>query len=223
MRLLVVEDDERLSELMGRGLREEGAAVDIAPTGEEALSLVEAVSYDAVVLDVMLPGIDGFETCRRIRAEEVWTPVLMLTALADVAHRVRGLDSGADDYLGKPFAFSELLARLRALARREPSARPTVLEAAGIKLDPAARRVTREGQDVHLSPKEFALLWAFMRHPDEVLSRLQLLESAWDFAYDNRSNVVDQYVRYLRDKVDRPFGKQTIETVRGVGYRLVRD
>jgi two-component system OmpR family response regulator len=223
VRLLVVEDDERLSELMGRGLREEGAAVDIAPTGEEALSFVEAVNYDAVVLDVMLPGIDGFETCRRLRAGEVWTPVLMLTALADVADRVRGLDSGADDYLGKPFAFSELLARLRALARREPSARPTVLESAGITLDPASRRVTREGREVRLSPKEFSLLWAFMRHPGEVLSRLQLLESAWDFAYDNRSNVVDQYVRYLRDKVDRPFDKSTIETVRGVGYRLVDD
>jgi two-component system OmpR family response regulator len=172
------------------------------------------------VLDVMLPGIDGFETCRRLRQDGVWAPVLMLTARDAIDDRVAGLDGGADDYLTKPFSFAELLARLRALARRGPVERPTVLEVGDLRLDPAARRVWRGDVEVSLSAKEFQLLETFMRHPGEVLSRYQLLEHAWDYDYENRSNIVDVYVRYLRDKVDRPFGRKSLETVRGAGYRL---
>jgi two-component system, OmpR family, response regulator len=172
------------------------------------------------VLDVMLPGIDGFETCRRLRDDGVWSPVLMLTARDAVEDRVAGLDGGADDYLVKPFSFAELLARLRALARRGPVDRPTVLEVGELRLDPATRQVWRGNAEISLSAKEFALLEAFMRRPGEVLSRYQLLEHAWDYAYENRSNVIDVYVRYLREKVDRPFGAKSIETVRGAGYRL---
>jgi two-component system, OmpR family, response regulator len=172
------------------------------------------------VLDVMLPGMDGFETCRRLREEGIWSPVIMLTARDSVEDRVAGLDGGADDYLAKPFSFAELLARLRALARRGPVERPAVLEVGTLKLDPAARRVWREETEVNLSAKEFQLLETFMRHPGEVLSRYQLLEHAWDYDYENRSNIVDVYVRYLRDKIDRPFGANQLETVRGAGYRL---
>ena len=168
----------------------------------------------------MLPGIDGFETCRQLRSDDVWAPVLMLTARDGVGDRVAGLDVGADDYLTKPFSFAELLARLRALARRGAVERPTEVVVADLRLDPAARRAWRRDTEIALSPKEFALLETFMRRPGQVLSRLQLLEHAWDFAYENRSNVVDVYIRYLREKVDRPFGTDTIETVRGVGYRL---
>jgi two-component system, OmpR family, response regulator len=176
-----------------------------------------------IVLDVMLPGIDGFETCRRLRKNGIWAPVLMLTARDSVEDRVAGLDTGADDYLVKPFAFAELLARLRALARRGDSERPTVLEVGDLRLDPATREVRRGDQEIGLSAKEFALLETFMRRPGEVLSRLQLLEHAWDFAYENRSNVVDVYVRHLRRKIDEPFGRRSLETVRGAGYRLRRD
>jgi two-component system OmpR family response regulator len=182
-----------------------------------------AVEYDAIVLDLMLPGLDGVEVCRQLRASGVWSPVLMLTARDAVGDRVAGLDAGADDYLPKPFSFSELLARLRALARRGAAERPSVLEVGDLRLDPATRQVSRGDVDIHLSGKEFALLETFMRRPGEVLSRYQLLEHAWDYAYENRSNVVDVYVRYLRDKIDRPFGRDTLETVRGVGYRLRRD
>ena len=168
----------------------------------------------------MLPGIDGFETCRRLRADGVWAPVLMLTARDAVEDRVAGLDAGADDYLVKPFSFAELLARLRALARRDPVERPAVLEAAGLRLDPATRQVWRGDAEIALSAKEFSLLEAFMRRPGDVLSRYQLLEHAWDYEYENRSNVIDVYVRYLREKVDRPFATDSIETVRGAGYRL---
>jgi two-component system OmpR family response regulator len=192
----------------------------VAIKGEDALWMAASTSYDAIVLDVMLPGIDGFETCRRLREAGIWAPVLMLTARDAVDDRVAGLDGGADDYLTKPFSFAELLARLRALARRGPVERPAVLEVGDLRLDPAARRVWRGDTEVSLSAKEFQLLETFMRHPGEVLSRYQLLEHAWDYDYENRSNIVDVYVRYLRDKIDRPFGLSTLETVRGAGYRL---
>jgi two-component system OmpR family response regulator len=178
------------------------------------------MAYDAIVLDVMLPDVDGFEVCRRLRASSCWAPVIMLTARDAVDDRVRGLDSGADDYLTKPFAISELLARLRAIGRRDTSERPIVLLVGDLSLDPARRVVARNGHEINLSPKEFALLDLLMRHPGEVLSRTEILEGVWDFAYAGTSNVVDVYIRYLRDKIDRPFGTDTIETVRGVGYRL---
>jgi two-component system OmpR family response regulator len=220
MRVLVVEDELKMAGLLRRGLAEEGHAADLAATGEDALWLAKAHSYDAIVLDVMLPGVSGFETCRRLRNAGVWAPVLMLTARDAVEDRVTGLDVGADDYLTKPFSFSELLARLRALARRGGVERPTELVVGDLRLDPARRRAWRGETEIGLSPKEFALLEAFMRRPGQVLTRLQLLEHAWDFAYDNRSNVVDVYVRYLREKIDRPFGADSLETVRGAGYRL---
>jgi two-component system OmpR family response regulator len=206
--------------LIRRGLEEEGMAVDVAGRGEDAVWMAGSTEYDVLVLDVMLPGLDGFEVCRRVRADGVWAPVLMLTARDAVEDRVAGLDGGADDYLLKPFAFDELLARLRALARRGSAERPAVLHAGGLRLDPATRRAARDGVEIPLSQKEFALLETLMRRPGQVLTRLQLLEHAWDAGYENRSNVVDVYIRYLREKIDRPFGADTIETVRGAGYRL---
>jgi two-component system OmpR family response regulator len=223
MRVLVVEDEKKLGELLGRGLREEGYAADVADRGEEALWMARAVPYDAIVLDIMLPGADGFEVCRRLRHDGVWTPVLMLTARDGVDDRVVGLDAGADDYLTKPFAFEELLARLRALTRRAPVERPPVLEVGDLRLDPAAHRAWRGERELDLSAKEFSLLELFMRRPGVTLSRTQLLDGAWDIAFESRSNVVDVYVRYLREKIDRPFGRDSIETVRGVGYRLRAD
>lgn len=223
MRVLIVEDDIKMAGLLRRGLREEGAAADVASTGEDALWMAGATEYDAVVLDVMLPGIDGFETCARLRSDGIWAPVLMLTARDAVEDRIAGLDHGADDYLAKPFSFAELLARLRALVRRAPVERPAVISVGSLRLDPATRMAWRGDTSIELSPKEFALLETFVRHPGEVLSRFQLLEHAWDYEYDNRSNVVDVYVRYLREKVDRPFGVTGIETVRGAGYRLRED
>lgn len=220
MRVLVVEDQPKMSRLLQRGLRDEGFATDVCSTGEDALWMAGSTPYDAIVLDVMLPGIDGFETCRRLRADEVWAPVLMLTARDSVEDRVEGLDGGADDYLAKPFSFSELSARIRAVVRRGAVERPVVLRVGDLELDPAARRVSRGEVEIVLSAKEFALLETFMRHSGEVLSRLQLIEHAWDYEYENRSNVVDVYIRYLREKVDRPFGCDSIETVRGAGYRM---
>jgi len=220
VRVLIVEDELRMAGLIRRGLTAEGLAADVTPSGEEAVWLAQAHSYDAIVLDVMLPGVDGFETCRQLRSNGVWAPVLMLTARDSVEDRVAGLDTGADDYLVKPFAFAELLARLRALARRGEPERPSVLEVGDLRLDPATREVRRDGAEIALSPKEFALLETLMRRPGQVLSRLQLLEHAWDFAYDNRSNVIDVYVRRLRRKIDEPFGRSSLETVRGGGYRL---
>jgi two-component system OmpR family response regulator len=223
MRVLVVEDEVKMAGLIRRGLREEGIATDVAERGEDALWMAGSTEYDAVVLDVMLPGIDGFETCRRLRRDGVWSPVLMLTARDAVEDRVAGLDGGADDYLTKPFSFAELLARLRALARRGPVERPVQLEVGELRMDPATRQVWRGEEEISLSAKEFALLETFMRRPGEVLSRYQLLEHAWDYDYENRSNVVDVYVRYLREKVDRPFDADSIETVRGAGYRLRKE
>jgi two-component system OmpR family response regulator len=220
MRVLVVEDELKMASLIRRGLRDEGLLADVAIKGEDALWMAAATSYEAIVLDVGMPGLDGFETVRRLRADGVWSPVLMLTARDAIEDRVAGLDGGADDYMTKPFAFDELLARLRALARRGAVERPTVITVGTLRLDPAARRVWRGDDEVALSTKELQLLEAFMRHPGEVLSRYQLLEAAWDEDYENRSNVVDVYVRYLRDKIDRPFGLESLETVRGAGYRL---
>ncbi len=212
-----------MAALLARGLREEGHATDVAVRGEEALWMAVGTSYDAIVLDVMLPGLDGFATCRRLREDGVWAPVLMLTARDAVADRVEGLDAGADDYLLKPFSFAELLARLRALVRRAPGERPTLLEVGDLSLDPAARRAWRGETPLNLSGKEFALLEVFMRRPGEALSRVQLLESAWDMAFESRSNLIDVYVRYLREKADRPFDRHSIETIRGIGYRLRED
>ena len=223
MRILVVEDEEKMAGLIRRGLQEEGMAVDVAERGEDALWMAGSTEFDAIILDLMLPGIDGFETCRRLRDDGVWAPILMLTARDAVEDRVAGLDHGADDYLLKPFSFAELLARLRALVRRGQGERPAVLEVGDLRLDPATHRVSRDGTEISLSAKEFALLEVFMRHPGEAISRFQLLEHAWDYDYENRSNVVDVYVRYLREKIDRPFGTKSIETVRGVGYRLRKD
>jgi two-component system, OmpR family, response regulator len=223
MRALVVEDEAKTAALIRRGLVEEGYAADVARTAQDALWMARATDYDAIVLDVMLPGRDGITVCRELRASGVWSPILMLTARDGVEDRVAGLDGGADDYLTKPFSFAELLARLRALVRRAPGERPAVLSVGTLRLDPATRRAWRGDVEIELSAKEFALLETLMRRPGEVLSRFELLEHAWDRGYENRSNVVDVYVRYLREKVDRPFGVESIATVRGAGYRLRRD
>ena len=221
--MLIVEDDVRMAAAIRRGLRFEGLVVDLAADGEQALLNARATDYDAVVLDVLLPGIDGFETCKQLRAEGIWLPVLILTARDSVEDRVRGLDGGADDYLTKPFSLAELVARLRALVRRGPVERPTVLGVGTLTLDPATREVRRAGEEVELSAREFALLETLMRRPGHVFSQLQLLEAAWDLGYEQRSNVVEVYVRYLREKIDRPFGLKSIERVRGVGYRMRKD
>jgi two-component system, OmpR family, response regulator len=223
MRVLIAEDEPKMAGLIHRGLEREGMAADVAPDGEEALARAQATEYDAIVLDVMLPKMDGLEVCGRLRAAGVWSPVLMLTARDAVRDRVAGLDRGADDYLTKPFSYAELLARLRALVRRGAVERPTALSVGSLRLDPATRRAWRGDEEIELSAKEFAVLETFMRRPGEVLSRFRLLEHAWDYEYDNRSNVVDAYVRLLRRKIDKPFGVVSIETVRGSGYRLRDD
>jgi len=223
VRVLVVEDEAKMAALVRKALELEGYSVDIAQNGTDAVWLATENEYDTIVLDVMIPEPDGFEVCRRLRADGRWAPILLLTARDSVDDRVVGLDAGADDYLPKPFSFDELYARLRALTRRGAPQRPPVLEVGDLRLDPATHRVSRADRDVDLSPKEFALLDLFMRHQDEVLSRTKILEHVWDFAYDGTSNVVDVYVRYLREKVDRPFDRNSLETVRGVGYRLRSD
>ena len=223
MRVLIVEDELRMAALIRRGLLADGLAADVAGNGEDALWMAQSHDYDAIVLDVMLPGISGFETCRQLRQAGVWAPVLMLTARDSVEDRVAGLDTGADDYLVKPFAFAELLARLRALARRGESERAPVLAVGDLTLDPATHDVHRGEAEIALSAKEFALLETFMRRPGDVLSRLHLLEHAWDSSYENRSNIVDVYVRRLRRKIDEPFRRATLQTVRGGGYRLRDD
>jgi two-component system OmpR family response regulator len=220
MRVLVVEDEVKMAGLLKRGLEEEGYAVDVAGTGSEAVWLGIENPYDAIVLDIMLPDVDGLEVCRQLRSGGRWAPVLMLTARDAVPDRVAGLDSGADDYLTKPFSFTELFARLRALMRRAAGERPAVLRAGDLSLDPATRKVARGTRAIDLTAKEFALLEYFLRHPGEVLTRSRIIEHVWDFAYEGDSNVVDVYVRYLREKIDRPFDRDSIETVRGTGYRL---
>jgi two-component system, OmpR family, response regulator len=223
MRLLVVEDDVKMASVLKRGLEREGYAVDIAATGEDALWAGREFPYDAVVLDAMIPLPDGFDVCRRLREAGRWMPIMMLTARDSVDDRVRGLDAGADDYLPKPFSFDELYARLRALLRRDPGERPVVLEAGDLRLDPATRTVRRGPAEIALSARQFSLLELLLRHKGEVLSRSAILDHVWDFAYDGTSNVVDVYMGYLRDKVDRPFARRAIETVRGAGYRLRPD
>jgi two-component system OmpR family response regulator len=220
MRVLIVEDEVKMAGLLRRGLQEEGYAVDVAQSGSEAVWAGTENPYDAIVLDVMLPDIDGFTVCRRLREAGRWAPILMLTARDSVPDRIAGLDAGADDYLTKPFAFTELLARLRALIRRGAGERPIALQSDSLTLDPATRQVVVGNTQVDLTAKEFALLEFFLRHPGEVLTRARIIEHVWDFAYDGDSNVVDVYIRYLREKVDRPFGRRSIETVRGAGYRL---
>ncbi len=223
MHILVVEDELKMAALIRRGLDEQGLTADVATSGEQAGLMAGALSYDAIVLDVMLPGIDGFETCRRLRRDGIWAPVLILTARGSVEDRVAGLDGGADDYLTKPFSFAELLARLRALVRRGESERPSVLKVGDLKLDPASRQAWRGGVEIALSTKEHSVFEAFMHRPGHVLSRLQLLEHAWAYDFEYRSNVVEVYIRYLRQKIDKPFGVESLETVRGAGYRLRRD
>jgi len=221
--VLVVEDEPKMARLLRQGLTEGGHVVEVVESGADGVAYAETSDFDVIVLDVMLPDIDGFDVCRRLRRAEVWAPVLMLTARNAVADRIEGLDAGADDYLPKPFAFDELLARLRALVRRGPHPRPTVLAVGDLCLDPSTLEVRRGDVPVELSAKELAVLEVFMRRPGQVLSRAQIVELAWDMAYDHGSNVVDVYVRYLREKLDRPFGRKSLETVRGLGYRLVAD
>jgi two-component system, OmpR family, response regulator len=220
MRVLIVEDQAKMAGLLRSGFQKHGLVADVTSQGEDALWMAGTTRFDVLILDVMLPGIDGFETCRRLRADGVSSPILMLTARDGIGDRVTGLNGGADDYLIKPFSFAELLARVRALARRPSAQRPTMLQVDDLRLDPAGRRVWRGQAELSLSAKELLLLEAFMTRPGEVLSRLDLLESAWDHAYENRSNVVDAYIKRLREKIDRPFGRRTLETVRGSGYRL---
>jgi two-component system, OmpR family, response regulator len=220
MRVLIVEDHAKMAGLLRRGLQKHGLLADVTARGEDAVWIAGTTHFDVLILDLMLPGIDGLETCRRLRAEGVDSRILMLTARDGIGDRVAGLNEGADDYLIKPFSFAELLARVRALARRPEAQRATVLEVGDLRLDPAGRRVWRGNAELSLSAKELLLLEAFMSRPGEVLSRLELLESAWDHAYENRSNVVDAYIRRLREKIDRPFGRRALETVRGSGYRL---
>jgi two-component system OmpR family response regulator len=223
MRVLVVEDDERMASAIRRGLRSSGVLAEVATTGDRAIELVREPGFDAVVLDVMLPDVDGFEVCRRMRADGIWVPVIMLTARDAVEDRVRGLDEGADDYLTKPFSLAELLARLRALARRGAQERPAILEVGDLRLDPATQEAWRGDAPIDLSGRLFALLETFMRRPGRVLSQAQLLEAVWEAGYTQRSNVVEVSMVYLRDRVDRPFGVKSLETVRGSGYRLRED
>jgi two-component system, OmpR family, response regulator len=223
MRVLIVEDHDKLAGQLRRALRGAGMVADVTPRGEDALWMAATTGYDALVLDIVLPGIDGLETCRRLREDGVHTPVLMLTARDALRDRVAGLDGGGDDYLTKPFDLEELIARLRALARRGPVAHAPVLQVGPLRLDPATRIAWREEVAIELPIKTFSLLESFMRRPGIVLSRLRLLEDAWDSAYENRSNVVDVQIRRLRERIDEPFGTDSIETIRGVGYRLRPD
>ncbi|GAC1311769.1 MAG: two-component system response regulator TcrA [Acidimicrobiales bacterium] len=220
MRVLVVDDQVRMAGLIKRGLEEEGYAVDVVGDGTDAVWMATENSYDAIVLDIMLPGIDGFEVCRQMREAQQWAPVLIVSARSEVGDRVKGLDVGADDYLVKPFSFVELAARLRALTRRGQQQRPALLTVGDLRLDPAGHAAWRGDTQLDLSAKEFALLEMFMRHPGEVITRTRIIDSVWDFAFDGVSNVVDQYVAYLRRKIDKPFNRHDLETVRGAGYRL---
>jgi two-component system, OmpR family, response regulator len=223
MRVLLVEDELRMAAAISRALRAEGIVADVATTGTRGVAMAHGDQYDVLILDVMLPDFDGVEVCRRLRRDDVWVPIIMLTARDAIEDRVRGLDQGADDYVTKPFSLAELLARLRALARRGAVPRPSVFEVGSLRLDPATRQVWRGDVEIMLSAREFSLLETFMRRAGQVLSHEQLLDAAWDLGYEQRSNVVEVYIRYLREKIDRPFGAKSIETVRGFGYRLRRD
>jgi heavy metal response regulator len=220
MRVLIVEDERRIADFLSRGLSEQGYAVDVAYDGEEALDWPTVAQFDVIILDVMLPARDGIQVCRILRERGLKTPILMLTARDAVEDRVRGLDSGADDYLVKPFAFSELLARLRALTRREAAALGTVLQVADLTLDTAAREVRRQGVPVELTTKEYALLEYLMRHANQVLTRTMIAEHVWNYDFDNATNVIDVHIRNLRRKIDDPFQAKLVQTVRGAGYRV---
>ena len=223
MRVLVVEDEAKMRDVLRRGLEAAGYAVEVAADGEEALARIERGDHDAIVLDIKLPGIDGFEVCRQLRRAEVWTPVLLLTALGDIDDRIAGLDAGADDYLVKPFAFGELLSRVRAVIRRGRTPRPTALRCGLLSLDPATRLVAWGDTPIELSSREFALLEFLMHHVGEVVQRSTIRRHVWGGQMDEQhSNIIDAYVKNLRDKIDRRFGVSVIDTIRGVGYR-VRD
>ena len=217
MRVLVVEDEKRLAEGLRKGLEAEGFTVDVVHNGGDGLWMARGIPFDAIVLDVMLPGVNGYEVCRTLRREGTWTPILMLTARGGASDQVQGLDIGADDYLAKPFSYAVLLARLRALQRRGAPPRPTVLEAGSLRLDPAARRVWLVGDEILLTPREFAVLEYFLRHPGDVLAKKDILDHVWDFRFDGDPNIVEVYIRRLRAKLRQP----VIQTVRGAGYRLV--
>jgi two-component system OmpR family response regulator len=220
MRILIVEDDAHVADAVSRGLEKEGYAVDVAHDGVDGHWLATENAYDALVLDVMLPGMTGDALCARLRREEVWTPILMLTARNAESDEAGALDAGADDFLAKPFSYVVLLARLRALVRRGATERPQVLHAGDLRLDPAQHRVWRGEQPVPLTPRQFALLEMLMRHRDEVLTKTRLMEHVWDFSFDGDPNIVEVYVRQLRLRIDEPFGRSALQTVRGVGYRL---
>ena len=220
MRLLVVEDTPKMSALLERAFREDGYAVDVQASGDGAVWMASECDFDAVILDVGLPGIDGFDVCRQLRERARWMPILMLTARESVPDRVRGLDAGADDYVTKPFDIEELRARVRALVRRKLGERPAVVTVGDLTLDPAARTVRRRTTQISLTAEEFAIMEYFMRHPAHVMSRVRFLKDVWDFAGAGDSNIVDVYVRLLREKIDRPFGRRSLETVRGAGYRM---
>ncbi|HWM15361.1 MAG TPA: response regulator transcription factor [Microbacterium sp.] len=220
MRLLVVEDEPRLAEGLKRGLEAEGFAVDVAHTGTDGLWLAREQQYAAILLDIMLPGMNGYVVCRTLRAEEIWTPVLMLTAKEGDGDQIEGLDTGADDYLTKPFSFAVLLARLRALIRRGAGARPATLVVGDLALDPAVREVRRSGTAIELTTREFAVLEFLMRRAGDVVSKAEILDGVWDFAFEGDPNIVEVYIGHLRSKIDRPFGRDSIRTIRGAGYRI---
>jgi len=223
VRILLVEDERSLAQTVREGLEHEGMVVEVAHDGQQGLAVATTSPFDVVVVDLMLPGLNGYEVCRGMRRDEVWTPVLVLTAKDGEYDQADALDLGADDYLTKPFSFVVLVARLRALARRGGSERPAVLSAGDLSLDPARRRVERAGQQVSLTSREFGLLWFLMRRKGQVVSRDEILENVWDAFYAGDRNVVAVYVNYLRAKIDKPFGREALETVRGAGYRLDED
>ncbi|MFF0284312.1 response regulator transcription factor [Rhodococcus aetherivorans] len=223
MRVLIVEDELRLAQTLRRGLELEGFVVVTAATGDEGLRMAVSDTFDVLVLDIMLPGLSGYEIVRRVRAQQIWTPILMLTAKDGEYDQADAFDLGADDYLTKPFSFVVLIARLRALVRRGAPARPVTLTVGELELDPARRTLTRGGIDIALTPREFGLLEFFMRHPGTVLTKAEILRNVWDANYDGDDNVVEVYVGYLRRKIDAPFGTHSIDTIRGAGYRLTAD
>jgi two-component system OmpR family response regulator len=223
VRILLAEDDGDVGTMLGRALARDGIAIDVVHDGVEALWMASEITYDVIILDVNMPGPNGFDVCRRLRESRNWTPVIFLTGRGDVPDRITGLDAGADDYLVKPFSMAELHARLRAVGRRRLEARPTVLVAGSLEVDPATRRVRLAGEEVALTSKEFALVELLARHAGEVVTRSAIIDALYDFAYDCRSNVVESLVRRVRAKVDTPFGRRSIETVRGAGYRLSPD
>jgi two-component system, OmpR family, response regulator len=223
MRILMVEDELSLAETVREGLAGQGFAVDVVHSGTDGLWAATEHPYTVIVLDIMLPGLNGYEVCRQLRASGVWTPILMLTAKDGEHDQADALDLGADDYLTKPFSFVVLLARLRALARRGAPARPAILVAGDLALDPARRSVTRAGQDIPVTAREFALLEFLLRHRGDVMTKRAIIDNVWDMHFDGDDNIVEVYVSYLRKKIDQPFGRAAIETVRGAGYRLASD